>query len=334
MRILALIAFGLAALNLFLLVFLIGRRLWLERSDQLRRAAMERVRPIVLALIHGDGSADKGLTGRDAEAFAALLGRYAVALRGEARAHITRWFEDHGVVTRELSRLHDRRAWRRAQAAFTLGDLGSATAVPALVSALRDRSSDVRAAATRSLGRLGAEEAIAPVIEAGIDRRVPRSVVTAAGLELGPRVVPRLIPLFGHARPAVRSAAAALFGLLDIGGHTEPLVDLLHDPVPEVRAAAAVALERVADASAAQALLETLADGDETVRTAAAAALGTIGGDETVEALIQVARRDDFEPARAAAHAAARIDPGRVRAEADAPDAGPFLAEAADLAAL
>jgi hypothetical protein len=334
MRFLALIAFGLAALNLLLLAFLIGRRLWLERSGQRWQAATERARPVVLALIDGDESAGEGLSGVDAEAFASLLGRYAVALRGEARARITRWFEDHGTVARELSRLHDRRAWRRAQAAFTLGDMGSATAVPALVSALRDPSRDVRAAATRSLGRLGAEEAIAPVIDAGIDRRVPRGVVTAAVLELGTPGVPLLVPLLEHERPAVRSAAAALFGLLDIGGRTGPLVELLHDPAPEVRAAAAVALERVADASAAQALLEALGDGDETVRTAAAAALGTIGGNETVGALIQVARRDDFEPARAAAHAAARVDPARVRAEADTPGAGPFLAEAADLAAL
>jgi HEAT repeat protein len=331
-RVLALIAFGLAALNLLVVSFLIGRRIWLERAERRRRAAIERVRPAVLALIDGDDAAGKGLTGADAEAFSALLGRYAVALRGESQARITRWFEDHAAVERELNRLHDRRAWRRAQAAFTLGDMGSATAVPALVSALQDRDRDVRAAATRSLGHLQATEAIAPAMEAAIDRRVPRSVVTAAALELGTPVVPRLVPLFDHERPEVRSAAVELFGLL--GDDARPLVASLHDPSPAVRAATARALERTADASAARALLETLADPDPAVRTSVAEALGEIGGDETVDALVEVARGDEFEPARTAAHAAARIDPGRVRAAAAAPDGGPFLAEAADLAAL
>jgi hypothetical protein len=60
-----------------------------------------------------------------------------------------------------------------------------------------------------------------------------------------------------------------------------------------------------------------------------------IGGDESLDALRRAAREDSFEPARAAAHAAARIDRGRVTAAADEPDGGgPFLAEAADLAAL
>jgi HEAT repeats len=333
-RILALIAFGLAALNLLLVVFLVGRRLLLERRDRRRQAATERVRPAVLALIDGDTGAGEGLQRAEAEAFAALLGRYAVSLRGESRNRITRWFEDHGAVARELGHLRDRRAWRRAQAAFTLGDMRSATAVPALVAAFKDRSGDVRAAATRSLGRLRACEAIAPAIDAAIDGLVPRSVVTAAALELGPPVVPALIPLLDHERPEVRSAAAEIYGLLEIGGDAEPLLELLQDPSPRVRAAAALALERIADASAAHALLETLDDADDSVRAAAAVALGAIGGGQIVDALLQVARRDTFEPARAAAHSAARIAPGRVRAAADLPQAGPFLAEAADLAAL
>jgi hypothetical protein len=331
---LALIGLALAAVNLLLLAVLLGRRPWVNRTDRRRQAAVERIRPAVLAFIDGDAGAGDDLEGAEAEAFGALLGRYARSLRGEARERITGWFEEHGAVDRELGRLRDRRAWRRAEAAFVLGDMGSKAAVPGLVTALQDGSRDVRAAATRSLGRLQAGEAIVPAIEAAIERRVPRSVVTAAAIELGPSVVPHLVPLFGHERPAVRSAAAELHGLLDVSGNAQPLIQALRDPSPEVRTAAALALERVADDSATQALLETLADDDASVRAAAAAALGTIGGDETVDALLQVAQRDAFEPARAAAHAAARIDPARVRTAADVAAAGPFLAEAADLAAL
>jgi hypothetical protein len=334
MRILALIALALAIASVLLVIGLIARRLWVERRERRWRAATAAARPAVLALIDGDATAGEGLSGTSGEAFAALLGRYAVSVRGEARSRITRWFEDHGAVDRELGRLGSGRGWRRAQAAFTLGDMGSPRAVPALIAALEDGNRDVRAAATRSLGRLQASEAIKPAIHAGIDRRVPRSVVSAAALELGPPVVPELIPLLKHERPEVRSTAAELYGLLDVSGDAAPLVALLHDPSPAVRAAAALALERVADASATRELLGALADEEAAVRAAAAAALGAIGGDETLDALLQVARQDSFEPARAAAHAAARIDRGRVAAAAEAPDGGPFLAEAADLAAL
>jgi hypothetical protein len=334
MRVLALIALALAVASVLLAVGLIVRRLWIERRERRWRTATAEARPAVLALIDGETTAGEGLSGTKAEAFAALLGRYAVSVRGEARSRITHWFEDHGAVERELARLGSRRGWRRAQAAFTLGDLGSARAVPTLLAALEDGNREVRAAATRSLGRLQAAEAIEPAIQAAIDRRVPRSVVSAAALELGPPVVPELIPLLGHERPEVRATAAELFGLLDVSGDAAPLVALLQDPSPRVRAAAALALERVADASATQELLGALADEDVAVRTAAAAALGAIGGDESLDALLRVAREDSFEPARAAAHAAARIDRGRVSAAADEPDGGPFLAEAADLAAL
>lgn len=329
-----LIPFALATAGIVLVVGLVARRLWLEHKEKRWAGASERVRPAVLALIDGDPAAGEELTGVEAAAFAAMLGRYAVALRGDARAHITAWFEAHGLVDRELGRLRAARAWRRAQAAFALGDMGSATAVPSLVAALEDRSRDVRAATTRSLGRLQTAEAIGPVIQAGIDRRVPRSVVSAAALELGPLLVPELVPLLAHERPAVRATAAELFGLLDISGDASPLVGLLDDPAPAVRAAAALALERVADASATVALLAALADHDSAVRAAAAKALGAIGGEESLQPLVQMARRDAFEPARAAAHAAARIDPARVSEAADATGGGPFLAEAADLAAL
>lgn len=334
MHTLALTGFAFAAAIAALMLALITRRMWLEREETRRKVGEERLRPAVLALVDGDEAAGDGLAGEDAELFAALLGRYAASLRGEARERITRWFEEHGSVTRELEQLRSARAWRRATAAFTLGDMGSAVAVPGLVAALEDRSRDVRSAAVRSLGHLRATEAIEPAIEAAIAGRVPRGVVTAAAIELGPPIVPLLQRLLRHERARVRTAAAELYGVLDGSGDATPLVTLLSDPVPEVRATAALALGRVADASATRTLQEALHDDDSSVRAAAAAALGEIGEVGSLDVLLEVAQRDAFEPARAAARSAARIDPGRVRAAASAPDAGQFLREAADVAAL
>ncbi len=70
------------------------------------------------------------------------------------------------------------------------------------------------------------------------------------------------------------------------------------------------------------------------MRVAASRALGQIGGRRALDGLLRVARRDEHEPAAAAAHAAARIDPALVVHTADQPDAGPYLREAADYAEL
>ena len=71
-----------------------------------------------------------------------------------------------------------------------------------------------------------------------------------------------------------------------------------------------------------------------TVRAAAAHALGQLDAGTAVPKLLEVARTDVFRPARAAARAAARIDPGALRAAAAQPGAGPYLQEAADLQGL
>ena len=65
-----------------------------------------------------------------------------------------------------------------------------------------------------------------------------------------------------------------------------------------------------------------------------ARALGQIGGQSALDALVRVARTDEFEPATAAAEAAAAIDPPFVIRAAAEPDAGRHLHEAADVAAL
>ena len=70
------------------------------------------------------------------------------------------------------------------------------------------------------------------------------------------------------------------------------------------------------------------------MRVASARALGQIGGRSALDALLRVARTDEFEPAAAAAEAAAAIDPPFVIRAAAEPDAGRHLHEAADVAAL
>jgi HEAT repeat protein len=82
-------------------------------------------------------------------------------------ARIVEYFVREGTIDRELGALAEgKRAWRRASAAFRLGDIGNEAAAAALIDALSDPDRDVRIAATRSLGRLRAPEAGAGLVAA------------------------------------------------------------------------------------------------------------------------------------------------------------------------
>jgi HEAT repeats len=316
----------------FLLV-LVGRRSWLAARARRRKAAVQALRPAAIELVEDVGD-PPALRGFQAEVFAELLSGYAIAVRGAPRERIAAYFERTGAVEEQLCLLRSARAWKRATAAFALGDMGSPRAVPALLEALDDRNGDVRAAASRSLGRIGPEEAIEPLVTAGVERRVPRDVAMLALLDVGPSAVPRLLELTQHEEPRVRASAVELVGLLGEAGDAEALPARLRDTAAEVRAAASGALGRLGAAMARDTLIEALDDRVPSVRMASAQALGQIGGRSALDALLRVARTDEFEPAAAAAAAAAAIDPAFVIRAAAEPDAGGHLREAADVAAL
>jgi hypothetical protein len=333
-------AIGFATLVFFagalvLILVLVARRSYLAHRARARDELVRRLRPVAIAFVESDEPEPAPeLHGLEAEVFAGLLGSYARLLRGPAWERIAAYFESTGGVDEQLERLRSRRAWKRATAAFTLGDMCASRAAPELLVALGDRVRDVRMAAARSLGRLGAVEAIEPLIASSLSGRVPRDVGGLALLDLGPTAVPRLVALSLDVEPGIRSDAVELIGLLGEAGHAEPLLDHLSDPAQDVRAASATALGRLGAGEARDALVHALDDRVPAVRAAAANALGQIGGRRAAAALLPVARADAFEPARAAAQALARIDPDRVVQAASEPDAGPHLREAADLISL
>ncbi len=332
MRLLALAVLVLAAASVLFITVLATRRVMLGRRERRRVELEDRLRPLVFALLE-EGAPPHDLSADEATAFAAILSRYAQGLRGDARARIATFFEQSGGLDGAVQRLDDRRSWKRAEAAYALGDMGSSRPIPALIAALGDEDRHVRSAAARSLGRLGAVEAVEPLLDAL--GTVPRAVLGAALLAIGPDAVPRLLQLVAHPSPEERAGAVQLVGLLGTAAEARPLRDALLDTSAEVRAQAALALGRLGAEQAADALRETLADRVPFVRAAAAEALGLLNDPNAVEALLAQARDDEFDAARAAAEALRRIDPGRLRAEAANPArAGKHVVEAADLAAL
>jgi len=322
-------ALTLAALSAGFLIALVARRGALAREER-RRAELEaRLRPLALALVAGDDVELPELEADERAMLAEAIGRLSRRVTGDARRRVAAYFAGTTAFDAELRALRDRRAWRRATAAYRLGDMACGDATPALLDALADSDADVRAAAARSLGRLGAGEASGALVEALVASSVPRAIAFRAILDVGPdalRDVRRLA-----ADPALRAAAVELLGWLGDASDDALLIDAVDDPSAEVRARAAAALGRLASADGAEALTRALDDRVYFVRLHAARALGHVGERDAVPRLLRQAREDRFESARAAADAVARVDPDALLEAAASSDAGPHLHEAADL---
>jgi HEAT repeat protein len=327
------VAITFVAVALLLLIVLAIRRVVLVRRGRQYAAAEKRVRPIAIALVEGQATEPR-LSSTDQVVLAEVLGRFSRKLTGAADERIADYFRGSDALAPALRELRSRRAWRRAAAAYRLGDMACAEVAPALLATLDDRKRAVRAAAARSLGRLGVLDAVKPLVEALVSGRVPNGVAGQALVELGPAAVPELRAITGHPSWRLRSTAVALLGLVGDSSDSRLAVDALEDPSAEVRAAAAGTLGRVGVATAEPALRSALDDRIPFVRAQAATSLGAIGSAADVPRLLEMARTDRFRPARAAAQAVARIAPGQLAAAAAAPGAGPHLHQAADLSAL
>ena len=281
-------------------------------------------------MLEGESVPTESFTENDAELLALVLSRLGRNVRGAGSERIGAFFERHGLVVRELDTLSSPRPWRRASAAFALGDMASSSAVAHLLEALEDPDAAVRAASARSLGRLGAVGAVEPIVHALAGGRLPRSVAGQALLAIGPPALPSLRALLAAPEPTARSFAVELVGLLGDASDDQSVLARLRDSSAEVRAKAARALGRLGAEQAGAALTAALDDRIVFVRVSAARALAAVGDPDAVPDLLRVARADDFDAARAAASAAARLDPAVVRTAARDQDAGPHLQEAAD----
>ncbi len=244
----------------------------LRRQRRHDRLVKELRRPAILLLESDEREPPPSLAGADKAVFAELLGGYSRQLSGPSKDRIVAYFEATGAVDEEVSALRSRRSWRRAAAAFTLGDIGSKRAVGSLIAALDDPAREVRMAAARSLGRIGAVDAIDSLVTAGVEGRVPADVANLALLDIGPASLPHLHVLATHSDPAVRSSAVQLIGLLGSAGDAPTVRDQLTDAAAPVRIAAAGALGRLGAGAARDALMRALEDRVPAVREAAATA--------------------------------------------------------------
>jgi HEAT repeat protein len=328
------VAVFLLAAAFVLLVALAVRRIVLARRDRQQLEAERRVRPLAIALIEDDEAGRPALPVGDQQALADVLARYSRKLSGEAGTRIGSYFRTSEAMRAALGELRSRHAWRRAKAAYQLGDMCCPEVAADLRATLGDKSQDVRASAARSLGRLGIVDAARPIIEQLVAGRLPHGVAGQALVELGPAAVPELRRITDDSDASVRATALTVIGFVGDANDSDIALHALRDGSAEVREAAAEALGRIGAYDAEVELSGRLDDRVRGVRAAAAVALGRLDAGSAVPKLLEVARTDIFRPARAAARAVARIDPTALERAAAEPGASRHIQEAADLESL
>ncbi len=210
-------------------------------------------------------------------------------------------YDAAGVTERYVALLEKSKSWqKRAFAAEKLGQIGSATALPALISIIRDvnnEDEDVRGAALRALGRIRDERAIPFLVEAlgypdtWLPPRIGEILVS-----IGEPAIPSLqTELKRNPSEHVRMWAAEILGWLNAASAATALGDALSDISPEVRAKAAGALGKIKDDRSVNGLLELLvSDPVPFVRMKASQALGLIGHPAVIDYLVNILKDPEW----------------------------------------
>jgi HEAT repeat protein len=225
----------------------------------------------------------------------------AVGVANRAIGDFREVYDTAGVTDRYVALLEKSKSWKkRAFAAEKLGRIGSAKALPALLSIVRDvknEDEDVRGAALRALGRIRDERAIPFLIEAlgypdtWLPPRIGEILVS-----IGEPAIPFLqTELKRNPSEHVRMWAAEILGWLNAASAAAVLGEALSDISPEVRAKAAGALGKIKDDRAVNMLLELLvSDPVPFVRVKASQALGLIGHPAVIDYLINILKDPEW----------------------------------------
>jgi HEAT repeat protein len=326
---LLLISLVLAAAALGCIVVIAARRAAVSIMLARRQRLEMELRRVILQFLNG-GPPPARLSRAQFKTAVEILRRYAGQLDGEALERAAKYFEGHGALGEELKAMRSHTGWRRARAAYRLGDMTS-DATPELLAGLEDPSRDVRSAAARSAGRIGIVEAAERIARLLAANEIPRVQAAESLIALGPPALPPLHDLLHDEHSEVRATAAQMIGLVGGPADMPAILHCLRDGAAEVRAKACGALARIGGADCAPELRARLSDRIPFVRVRAAAALGAIGDRDALSLLTTQARDDVFDPAAAAARALTAIDSSAVVTAAREPDPGQHLTWQAEL---
>ncbi|MFY9261264.1 MAG: HEAT repeat domain-containing protein [Gallionella sp.] len=204
-----------------------------------------------------------------------------------------------------LEQLTNKNANVRSNAAWALGDLKDAKAIPKLITLLADNDRNVRGNAVMALGKLKAEAAIPKLIIllADNDGKVRSSAAAALGNLKAEAAIPKLITLLADDYVYVRSSAAEALGKLNAHEAIPKLITLLVDNNVYVRSSAAEALGKLNAHEAIPKLITLLTDYDSNIRLKAALALANLNANAPIPTLIALLEDNNSTVAYSAAQA-------------------------------
>jgi len=318
-----LIAFVLAILGIAVLLFLglVVLRLLGSRRERRFDARKEHLSPLVYDLLTEDRSVkdvvatlQSVVPARDRKALEQVLLENIRFLKGREREALTTVFDEMGFADEDVASLEKRGTVHKAEAAYHLGTMRSARAVPALISALESSEKpEVAFSCLNALSKIGTPESLKAVVaylasspeletlrvaEVILERKLEFSEYLVRWLERGEpdlgrllllidlmgamkdvRAVPLLVGFLKHDEARVRTRAA--FSLGNIGDFTvcDDLIESMEDSNADVRAESAEALGKLQCEPAIPRLKLGLADENLTVQMNCAVALSQLGED-------------------------------------------------------
>ena len=156
-------------------------------------------------------------------------------------------------------------AWRRASAAYVLGQVGDARAVEPLLSCLKEKDSQLASTAARALARLNdrhATDGLIAALKAG-PAGARRWVAEALGSSKDPRAAEALAAALGDKDAELRLAAALALAELHDGRALEPLLADVKQAPQSSRWRVCKALAKLGDGRAARPVLAIVRASDQ-----------------------------------------------------------------------
>ena len=282
----------LTLLSLFLLILIIGMRIFTDRSLDHEADFRKRSIPLIKAFLREETTVEivTPILLKDENLALLILMEEADSLDEEGGKKLHPLFAALPLLRKEEHSLTSRLWQTRLHAAERLGYLGDDTSLPALMTALRDDVVGVRFAAARSLIQHGCTDAVEPILSSlDIPGEVSQRRVAEIISSLGPRAIDSILKVMNGPGydDSTLSIAARVSGILRSERTIPSLRHLLKHPVANVRLNAVRSLSSIGDHAVIQDIAALGEDSSWEVRSTVMAALGKLRASENIPLLLQ-----------------------------------------------
>jgi HEAT repeat protein len=281
----------LTLLSILLLTFIIGMRVFTDRSINHQAEFRKRAIPLINAYLRGEATVEiiAPILLKDQHLALLILMELADSLDERERKKLHPLFVSLPKFRNESHALKSRHWQTRLHGAERLGYLGDDSSLPALMTALRDDVVGVRFAAARSLIHLGCDEAVEPILSSlDIPGEVSQRRVAEIISSLGSRAIDPILNVMNGPGydDASLSIAARVAGILRSERAVSSLSHLLKHQVANVRLNAIRSLASIGDHSVIQDIASLGEDPSWEVRSSVMTALGKLRASENIPLLL------------------------------------------------